>query len=203
MLARPLLISYLIVVVAGCGDSGAVCGAGTHEVDGICVPESVNVDARPPTADASRERYDIRVAVSSIPADGHSKIPVLVIGTAADGSPALDQVVLNTTRAGAGTFSPPAVTLTPVGATVYFTPCSSTTAGCSARWADAGARRAADRRGGSPDVELVARPAWGSPAPCLVGGNVLFMDGRTNYIFLGARRRCVRATGAGTKASRY
>jgi hypothetical protein len=189
MSGRGVFLGMGVVLgLTGCGDSGAVCGAGTHEVDGVCLPAAadagVTVDARP----AGLDRYEIRVAVSSIPADGYSKIPVLVIGTAADGTPALDRVVVNTTRAGAGTFSPATVTLTPVGATVYFTPCTSATPGCVGAVGLTLARATAPQTVvAQTDVELVAPAGVGSPAPCLAGGNLLFMDGMNDYIFTGTQ----------------
>jgi hypothetical protein len=174
-------LACLATLALGCGGAPALavspdaplpCGPGTHDMGGVCAPDA--------------EGYEIRVASSQIPADGYSKIPVLVIGTQADGSPALDQVVLNTSRPGAGTFTPPAVTLTPLGATVYYTPCSSTTPGC------VGPVTLTLAAGAHPSeavaqvaVALVAPAGVGSAAACAVGGTVMMLDGQNDYIFSG------------------
>jgi hypothetical protein len=145
-------------------------------------------DTAPPTdlAATGGATYEIRVASTTIPADGYSKLPVLVLGRNADGSPSSAKVVLNITRAGAGTFDSPALTLRPLGAETYFVPCSSITPGClgTFRMTLALAERPDEPVATTGDLQLVAPVGVGNPAPCQIGGNVIFFDGN-DYIYRG------------------
>jgi len=152
-------------------DGGLTCGPGTREQNGQCVPTGV--------------RYEIRSPVSSIGADGFSKVPLLLLGTLADGSYARDPVVVTLSRPGSGSLSLSFVTLSSFGQTIYFTPCSSITAGCLG---PTEVRMALVAAPGVPvatrTLELVAPTGVYSPAACMVGGSVLFFDGN-DYIYNG------------------
>jgi hypothetical protein len=96
------------------GDGGAVviCPAGSHPVTNLCV------DDQPGT-------YTVTVAVREIPADGVTKIPVIVSGRALDGTPSKADVILSTSRVGAGDFSPSATyRLGSTPTNLFFIPCS-------------------------------------------------------------------------------
>lgn len=189
-----------VLVLVGCtsskpGSSGETCGAGTHDDSGACVPDGSGIvcgagthvdngmcapDVIPPGGG-----YQLRAVTNEIPADGHSKFPVLAIGTNVDGTPATDQVVLNTDRAGAGMFMPAAPTLGPLGTTSYFVPCNATTPGCT------GPVKLTLALASAPsvvvaeiDAELVAPTGVYTDAPCLGGGNAMFFDGN-DYIYNG------------------
>lgn len=168
-----------LVVVAlafGCGHSN-----GTADTLDGGAPDARNDDAPSPTG----SRFELRVLDPQISADGHSKVPVLAIGTDAGGNPSTLQVVLNTSRAGAGTFDRPAPTLDAFGATVYFTPCNATTPGCTGP-VDLTLALASDpaTQVASVAVNLVTPTGVGSAAPCLAGGNSMFFDG-DDYIYNG------------------
>jgi hypothetical protein len=158
----------LVVALAGCGSSGDTCGPGTHAEGGQCL------------VGATGGSYEVRIAATSLPADGYSAVPVLALGTRADGTPAADAVVLSLTAAGAGTLKPAMLTLTPLGATSYFVPCDAATSGsCLGMFqvtlALASAPSTVVAR--SWPVTLVQPTGVGTPAPCQGGGNVVFFDG--------------------------
>jgi hypothetical protein len=158
------------------------CGPGTVLVGNQCVP-ALGDGGTPGTV------FLVRAAVTTVPADGYSPIPVLAIGTDAGGNPSLDTVVLATSRTGAGTITPSTVTLTPTGATVYFTPCSAAASQSCAGPVQITLALASDPAtvlAQSQVIDLVAPTGIGSDAPCLAGGNVIFFDGDPNdYIFSG------------------
>jgi hypothetical protein len=113
-----------------------------------------------------------------IAADGHTKTPVLVIGTRVDGTPATERVVLNTDRAGAGTFVDTSPPLGPLGATTYYVPCNATTPGCT------GPVRLTLALASDPaavvarlDATLVEPTGVASVAPCMVASRAMFFDG--------------------------
>lgn len=184
------------LTISGCADPpGIDCGIGTHEAGEFCVPDQPALTCGPgthvegttcaPDAAVPPNQFQIRIATNQIPADGYSRIPVLAIGTAADGSPSLVQVVLNMSRAGAGSFQPPAPTLGPLGATSYFVPCNASTPGCVGPLTLTLALASAPSTPvATVDVTLVAPTGVGSPAPCQVGGNVMFFDGN-DFIYNG------------------
>lgn len=168
------------------------CGPGTHLSGTTCVPDllitcgaGTHLDVDRCVLDASTV-FELRVAASVLPADGYSKIPVLVIGRNADGTPSHASVILWTDRPGAGGFTPVQVTLGPLGAIAYFTPCSSASVGCTgpvelrASLATAPTTPVAT----SGPITLTAPAGVGSAAACLTGGNVMFFDGN-DYIFNG------------------
>src|SRR6185295_14996200 len=94
------------------------CGPGTHANGGVCVPNEHAI-------------YEIRVFSPAFEADGHTKVPVLLIGTLPDGSPATDPVVLTTDRASAGSFVNAHPTLGALGTIALFSPCNATAADCA------------------------------------------------------------------------
>src|SRR5262249_54860308 len=102
--------------------SAIVCGTGTVDANGQCVVLAA--------ADAGA-KYEVRVLSPQLVADGFSVDPFLAIGTNADGTPATDSVVLGTTLTGAGTFDHQSFALGAIGHQGFFTPCSSTSAGCT------------------------------------------------------------------------
>jgi len=211
-----------------CG--GKVCGSGTRESDGTCVPEltcgaglaPVNgqcvallscgsgtvldggVCAPDPrlcgpgtvpdggvcTLDPSAHRYDIRIGATEVPANGYSKIPVTVIGTDGAGAPLVGETLsLGVDQSFQGSLSPAAVTLGPLGAQAWFIPCNSAlVSGCTgpARLTVAHASTPATVLARSSQFALVTPDGVGSPAPCQIGGNVVFFDGDSgDYIHPG------------------
>jgi hypothetical protein len=166
-----------------------ICGPGTHQSDNQCLPDVI---CGPGThADGNtcvpidHATYELRVFSSAFEADGHTKVPVLLVGTLADGSPATDAVVLTTDRASAGSFVDAHPTLGALGTLALFSPCNATAAGC------AGALRISLALASDPgtevahlDVALVAPTAVASPAPCLVADQAMFFDGN-DFIFNG------------------
>lgn len=154
-----------------------VCGSGTHASLGECVPDA-----------SGGPTWDVRLLSQDVTADGYSKIPVRVIGRNADGTPATGAVVLDTTLSGAGTFSATSFTVPTMGRDLFFTPCSSTAAGCSGVFQITAALASAPNTpiASSWPLTLQAPAGVGSDTPCLAGGNVLFFDGDTgDYIHPG------------------
>ena len=171
------------------------CGAGTMLVTGTCVP--IPIDAGPaiscgpgthllgdtcvPTSDAGGgATYIVRVDAVTLGADGYTTIPVTIVGTNADGSPSTASLVVATSRPGAGQLSPTTVTLVPTGATVYYTACdaaSSTTCTGPVHITVALASDPTTVVAESQEIDLVAQTGVGTDAPCLIGGNVLYLDG--------------------------
>jgi hypothetical protein len=160
-------------------DAGITCGPGTMLSGTQCVP----------AATTGGPTFQVRVNVTTIGADGNTMIPVLLFGTNPDGTPNTDTVVIDTSRGGAGFVSPNTITLDPLGSTVYFTPCSSAASKFCVgpayiTLAEASAPNTILAE--SQELNLVALPDVGSDAPCLVGGDVLFLDGDPgDYIFAG------------------
>jgi hypothetical protein len=150
------------------------CPPGTEMMGAVCVtPGPV--------------RVEVRLAATQLPADGYSRMPVLVLATSlADGSPALVPIVLSLTRPAAGLFDKDKLVTTALGGSTYFIPCSSATAGClgKVRVQVALADDPTTIVAASPELELVQPAGVGSPAACLTGGNVMFFDGN-DYIYNG------------------
>ena len=151
---------------------GLACGPGTHAEGNLCIPDDGT-------------RYELRVYSTQISADGHSKTPVLVIGTKPDGTPATDRVVLNTNRAGAGAFVDPAPTIGPLGTTASFVPCNATTPGCT------GPLQLTLALASAPatvlarlDVVLVEPAGVATTAPCMAATKTMYFDGN-DYIYNG------------------
>lgn len=175
-------------------DSSLACGAGTQELDGACVPfegspcgaGTRSVDGRcVPTAPPT---FELRVAVQTIPADGLSLLPVLVLGRGADGNPSTETLVLGLSRPDAGRVSPSRVQLGPLGAQLEFTPCRADEAGCLGPVQLTAALASAPETivATSEPIELVAPTGVGSTAPCLGGGSALFFDGES-WVFHGVQ----------------
>src|SRR3954467_5579962 len=165
--------------------SDSVCGAGAHLENGVCVPDVVcgtgtHAVAGQCLADAvGPSRFEIRLPAQDIIADGFSKVPVVAMGTMADGSPSTEPVVLGTSLTGAGTLSPQSFSLPTVGRDLFFTPCSSSSPGCSGVFQITLALASAPNTvvAKSWPLPLQAPAGVGSTAPCLGGGNVVFFDG--------------------------
>jgi hypothetical protein len=174
-----LAVMGLAGAASGCG-SGVTCGDGTAQEGKQCVADSPDGGGVPTGA-----QYEIRVVSPMIPADGHSGVPVLVIGTNSDGTPATDTIVLYTSRGGAGDFAPPTATLGALGVTTYYTPCNYTTPGCAGPVTlDVALGNAPTVPVAHVDVQLVQPTGVGNPATCLTGGNVMYFDGN-DYIYNG------------------
>ncbi|MFT3913743.1 MAG: hypothetical protein QM704_06445 [Anaeromyxobacteraceae bacterium] len=172
----------------------ASCGPGTHLSGAQCVPDAVlscgagtHLDVDRCVADATTT-FELRVAGTSLTADGYSKFPVLVLGRNADGTPSNADVILWSSRPGSGTFTPSLFALGPFGRTVSFVPCSAASQGCT------GPTEFLLALASAPDVvvakvgpvQLTAPAGVGSAAPCLLGGNALYFDG-SGYIFTGTQ----------------
>lgn len=148
-------------------DGGIACGPGTHLTDGLCVP------------DLMPNEYQVRVALQQAPADGFSRFPVIVYGSAPDGGPSTETIILTPSRVTAGSLESTTLTLTPTGARTNFIPCSEGDAQClgpvtfSAALASAPSVMVAT----SVAVTMVSQTGIGSPAPCLTGGSTLYLDG--------------------------
>ena len=144
--------------------AATLCGAGTHEENGVCV------------LDAGPTRYDLRTA-STIRANGYSTVNLTLVDTNGDGTPSHERVVFTTDRASAGSLVSPAIVLGDRGGATSFLPCNSTDAGCvgpvrfTAALASAPAVPIAH-----VDAVLVAPPPVASITPCMVGGNVLHFE---------------------------
>lgn len=161
---------------AGTADDGGTCypspppetcGPGTHDQNGTCVPDPADT-------------YLLRISVAQIPADGHSKIPVFVIGQHADGTPITDPVVLDTSRPDAGAVAPAAFDVGAQGTTAYLTPCDDVADPSCLGTFQVTLALASDPTtpvATSGDLTLVAPTGVGSPALCLTGGNVVYLDG--------------------------
>lgn len=149
-----------------------MCGTGTHQDGNTCVPDG-------------KALYQLRAFTTGFDADGHTKMPVLVIGTNPDGSPATDRVVLNTDRAGAGSWVDPSPTVGELGTMANFVPCNATTPGC------VGPLRLTLALASDPrtivahlDVDLTMPDGVGSTAPCMVANKAMYFDGH-DWIFNG------------------
>jgi hypothetical protein len=175
-------------------DPSMTCGPGTHLEGSACVADDVVVCGSGTHADGDRciqdasTVFELRIATTSIPADGYSRIPVLVLGRNADGTPSNADVILWVSRPGAGTFTPTLFRLGAMGTTSYFVPCSSANAGCEGpveiRLSLASDPETVVAKTGP--LELAAPAGVGSPAPCLGGGNALFFSG-TGWVFTGTQ----------------
>jgi len=184
-------LSPLFALLAlGCEDtaSSLQCGAGTVLGGDECLPEPVP-DAPPldcPTGShveggscvVDRMRYEIRIAETSIGANGHTKRKVLALGTLADGSPSLEPVIVSVDRATAGAISTSTLTLGPRGAETYFTPCHHMTAGCL------GTAKVQLALASAPmtviadvDIDLAVPTIVSTLAPCSNGDNGMYLDG--------------------------
>ncbi len=155
-------------------DAVVVCGPGTHADGNRCVQDAATI-------------FELRMATTSVPADGYSKIPVLALGRNADGTPSTADVVLWVSRPGSGTFSPALFRLGAMGTTSYFVPCSHANAGCTGT-TEIRLSLASDPATpvATIAVDIVAPAGVGSPAPCLAGGDVLFFDG-SGWVFTGTQ----------------
>jgi hypothetical protein len=173
------------------GAADAVESDGASPADAAADKPSLDAPARP--ADAGGEaapgstRFEIRVPLDLVPADGQSLLPLLIHGVRADGSPALDEVILSVSRPGAGLVKPRVLRLGGGEPQSYFVPCSSAeradcvgTTRIRMELASAPGVVVAE----SPELSIAALDAVGSPGLCLLGGSSLFLDG-SGYIFSG------------------
>jgi hypothetical protein len=168
-------------------DSVVVCGPGTHSDGTRCVQDASTV-------------FELRMATTTVPADGYSKTPVLALGRNADGTPSRADMVLWVSRPGSGTFTPTLFTLGVMGTTSYFVPCSSANLGCTGP-TEIRLSLASDPLTvvASISADVVAPAGVGSPAACLVGGNVLFFDG-SGWVFTGTQTVTVGTFSANASA---
>lgn len=170
-------------------DSTLSCGPGTHVEGTTCVLDATPIScgsgtrAEGTTCVPSGAYYDLRPLLTELPADGHTVVEVLALGRRADGTPATDDVVVIADRPTAGTF-PAAFTLGPMGTYLYFTPCSAAAPDClgPVRFLLVRASDPSVVLASTPVLQLVAPTGVGTAAPCLVGGNVLFMDGHDGWV---------------------
>lgn len=147
------------------------CPPGTEAIGSLC-------------GDLHPGVYTVTVAVTQIPADGVTLIPVLISGRTADGGPSHADVVLSTDRIGAGDFTPSAtVRLGGPAHNLFFVPCSDKAAGClgSFEISLALASDPASPVARTGPLTLSKPTGVGSPAACLgANGNVLFLAGNDN-----------------------
>lgn len=174
-----------------------ICGDGTLLMDGMCVAEPADEitcgpgtrrfgDECVPTGTDSGPWYSIRIASTSIPADGISSVPVLAIGGVGS-TPSTEQVLLSISRPVSGTLDSTALNLSPFGAETSFRPCSSAEDPRCAGLSYISMALASD-----PDVEvartqefeLVAPTGVSSVAACELQTNALYFDGN-GYVFNG------------------
>lgn len=179
--AGTVLAGDLCIPARAPGDH---CGAGTHLAGGLCVPDA---DATPwcgpgtYPAGASclasgANGWRVLVPVANVPPGW--RLPVRVVGPP---GVAPEAVVLALTRAGAGVLDPAAVWVDSDGGSTWLAACDAGAAGCAGP-----VRVAAYRRSDlqtpvavSEPVEVAPSTGVGTPAPCLIAPNVLFLDGVT------------------------
>jgi len=150
------------------GSPGLTCGAGTHEIDGECLPDG--------------EHFELRLPASDIPADGLTKVPVLALGTDADGKPVTDAVLVYPSRVDAGVVNPSAFSLEEFGSRTAFVACNGLTNPNCLGPVELRMTRASDPAHvlASVSANLVAPAGISSALPCLTGGNVWYMHGASN-----------------------
>jgi hypothetical protein len=190
------------------GDAGAGTGGADADASAAVDADASGADAVPESrpdagsdvsdagaadtggADAGGTQFIVRVTVTTIGADGFSTIPVIVLGTDAMGNPSNAKVVLGVSRAGVGTVSPSTLTLGQAGGMATYTVCNAASSSVmclgKVRITLALASAPTEILAQSQEINLVIPEGVGSPAPCLVGGNVLYFNGdASNYIFKG------------------
>jgi len=147
------------------------CGPGTYVSDGGCLPLGLG--------DGGLTYYDLRLTVDRVTGDGTTAVPVLALGREADGAPSTRDVIFWLSRPGAGTVTPSA-RLTAAGATVSFVPCNAASSP-----ACAGTVRVYMALASAPTVPVAMsaeltitdQVAVGTPAACLGGGNIAYVNG--------------------------
>src|SRR5262249_18602260 len=145
-------------------DASTACGPGTHLVGIECVPDGTY--------------YEVRVPDDQIPADGVSKTPVLALGDPRGGP--VPSGVVWVEPAGSGTLRNWVLPLEPGGVVTYLTPCDDAlTPSCLGPFHIRMALTTAPTIPVASSRTLYAVPQQGvgSRAPCLGGGNRLFLDG--------------------------
>jgi hypothetical protein len=174
------------------GGSGLACGTGTHQDGDVCLPDDIGLACGPGTHSDGNEclpdvkaLFELRAFTTDFPADGHTKMPVLVIGTNPDGSPATGRVVLNSDRPSAGAWINPAPTIGELGTMVSFVPCDATTPGCT------GPLRLTLALATDPhmviahlDINLTEPSGVATAAPCMIADKAMYFDGN-DFIFNG------------------
>jgi hypothetical protein len=161
------------------GSSGG--GDGDGDDDGHSEsPADAATDADAPVSpDAPATGFQIEVPVTTVMADGVSLVPLLVRAPPGDGDAPADELTLSLSRPAAGLLRPRVLTPGGPDPHSYFTPCAADTPGC------AGPVKVRLARAGTPDTILAesaelmitAGDGVNTPAPCLLGGNSLFLDG--------------------------
>lgn len=165
MTTRPLVLACLL----------AACEQTTHTHANVAVQ--------------SGTQYEVRIAESTIGANGHTRHEVFAFGVSADGTIASDSVVLGMDRQTAGTLSQRELTLGPLGATTYFTPCSQSDASClgPAALTLALASDPSTIIATAP-IELVVPTHVSTAAPCRGPGTTLYFDSSDTSIRWGMTR---------------
>ena len=180
-------------------DQDVTCGEGTVLTDGVCVAEETEeIECGPgtrllanecvPTDTNSGPWYAIRIASTSIPADGISSIPVLAIGGIGS-TPSTEQVLLSISRPVSGTLDSTALTLSPFGAETTFRPCSSAEDPRCVGLTYISMALASDPAvevARTQEFELIAPMGVGSVAACELQTNALYFDGN-GYVFNGTQ----------------
>lgn len=186
---RASLLAFALAVSA-CSGGGPVgppspqpvCGAGTMLVGSECLPivttcdPGMHLEGGVCVADVAR--YELRIAETTLGANGHTRHKVVALGTAPDGTPLVDDIVLGIDRSSAGAYDATELALAPLGAETFFTPCDAASPDCL------GPARLTLALASAPstsiaqvDVMVVAPDDVSTVAPCTAGGSVFYIDG--------------------------
>ena len=127
----------------------------------------------------SNPRFEIRIAETTVGANGHTKHEVLVVGTRADGTYSTERVIVGVDPPSAGAFASTELELGPLGATTYFTPCVQAAPGCIGP-ATLTVARASDPATviASAAIDLVPPTHVSTTAPCRGAGTIMYLDGQ-------------------------
>lgn len=135
-------------------------------------PETGTIAGPPPP------EYQVRIAESTIGANGHTKRELFAFGRTSAGAYADDDVILAVNPPTAGTITKSALTLGPLGARSYFVPCDQASAGCLGQAQITLALEANPTQViASTNIELVAPTHVSTAAPCRGSHNVAYLDG--------------------------
>jgi hypothetical protein len=144
-----------------------VCGAGTVEQNGTCVPIT-------PTT----RHFEIRISELELGANGHTRRRIVAFGTEPDGSPIVERVIIGVDRATAGTLDETILTLGTFGATTFFTPCLSSEPDClGAASLTLALASASNQVIAQTAISLVPETGVSTIAPCIDHPEMLYLDG--------------------------